>query len=190
MMLANGAQSSRVPVPLPDDPYVAVRQAQLVDTDTESDLEEASLKVEELQTDSSHSSASSDSITPLSPDQPLTHVLPTPIPTRVSFHRRTARMAVCTQPTLSPSMSGRIAEAAALSLSFFRDRYRSSYKTSSSSSLTLSGRKRYRESQGLGDEDHGLSGESQGLEDAGLGLEKEEAAHGVNRMQFWLLIQL
>ncbi|GJT72367.1 hypothetical protein Tco_1031653 [Tanacetum coccineum] len=34
---ADGAQSSRVPVPLHDDPYVAVRQAQLVDTDTESD---------------------------------------------------------------------------------------------------------------------------------------------------------
>ncbi|GKF26394.1 hypothetical protein Tco_0082288, partial [Tanacetum coccineum] len=32
---ADGAQSSRVPVPLPDDPYVAVKQAQLVDTDTE-----------------------------------------------------------------------------------------------------------------------------------------------------------
>ncbi|GKB70247.1 hypothetical protein Tco_0931659, partial [Tanacetum coccineum] len=38
---ADGAQSSRVPIPLPDDPYVAIRQAQLVHTDTESDQEEA-----------------------------------------------------------------------------------------------------------------------------------------------------
>ncbi|GKC67233.1 hypothetical protein Tco_1099831, partial [Tanacetum coccineum] len=45
---ADGAQSSRVPVPLPDDPYVAVRQAQLVDTDTESDPEEAPSEAEEF----------------------------------------------------------------------------------------------------------------------------------------------
>ncbi|GKG19742.1 hypothetical protein Tco_0376841, partial [Tanacetum coccineum] len=45
---SDGAQSSWVPVPLPDDPYVAVRQAQLVDTDTESDPKEAPSKVEEF----------------------------------------------------------------------------------------------------------------------------------------------
>ncbi|GKF50586.1 hypothetical protein Tco_0147053, partial [Tanacetum coccineum] len=121
---------------------------QLVDTDTESDPEEAPSEAEELQSlgsrvplmgeefeavepsgtrnDSSHSSASSDSTTPLSPDHPLTHVSPTPTPTRVSFHPR-------------------IAEAAALSPSSFRKRYRSSDETSSSSSsLTLPVRKRYR----------------------------------------------
>ncbi|GKB68795.1 hypothetical protein Tco_0930207 [Tanacetum coccineum] len=37
MAKTNGAQSSRVPTPLPDDPYVAVRQAHLVDTDTKSE---------------------------------------------------------------------------------------------------------------------------------------------------------
>ncbi|GJY09876.1 hypothetical protein Tco_0378061 [Tanacetum coccineum] len=140
------AQSSRVPVPLPDDPYVAVRQAQLVDTNSESDLEEAPSKAKELQslgsrlplmgeqfeaikpssarTNSSYSSTSSDSTTPLSSDHPLTPTMRT-------------------QSTLSPSMSACIAEAAALSLSSFRKRYRSSYKTSSSS-LTLPVRKRYR----------------------------------------------
>ncbi|GKE64095.1 hypothetical protein Tco_1518256, partial [Tanacetum coccineum] len=47
-------------------------------------------------------------------------------------------MAVRTQPTLSPGMSVRIAEAASLSPSSFCKRYRSSYKTpSSSSSPTL-----------------------------------------------------
>ncbi|GKF75717.1 hypothetical protein Tco_0225161, partial [Tanacetum coccineum] len=44
-----------------------------------------------------------------------------------------------------PGLSARIAEAADLSTSFFRKRYRSSYETSSSSSSpTLLGRKRYR----------------------------------------------
>ncbi|GKE22892.1 hypothetical protein Tco_1434404 [Tanacetum coccineum] len=33
---ADGAQSSRVPVPLPKDPYEAIRQAYLVGTDTKS----------------------------------------------------------------------------------------------------------------------------------------------------------
>ncbi|GKD37231.1 hypothetical protein Tco_1257438 [Tanacetum coccineum] len=139
---ADGAQSSRVPVPLPDDPYVAVRQAQLVET--ESELEEAPSEAEELEslgsrvprmgeefeasessgtrTISSHSPASSDSTAPLSPDHPLTHVSPTPTPTQVLFHRRTARMAVRAQPTLSPGMSARIEEAVALSPSSFRKR--------------------------------------------------------------------
>ncbi|GKA52952.1 hypothetical protein Tco_0746267, partial [Tanacetum coccineum] len=202
---------SQVAVPLPDDPYVAVRHAQLVDTDTKSDPKEAPSAVEELQsvgfrvplmgeefdafepigtrTDSPHSSASSDSTTPLSPYHPLTQVSPTPTPTRVSFHRRTARMAVRTQPTLSPGMSARIAEAAALSPSSFRKRYRSSYETSSSSSPTLPERKRYRgtselildtDSEGheLGEEDteedESLDADdkikSQGLDDEGHGL--------------------
>ncbi|GKC42802.1 hypothetical protein Tco_1060524 [Tanacetum coccineum] len=46
---ADGAQSSRMPAPLPDDPYVAVRQAHLVDTDTESELDEAPLEAEDSQ---------------------------------------------------------------------------------------------------------------------------------------------
>nr|GEV36409.1 reverse transcriptase domain-containing protein [Tanacetum cinerariifolium] len=86
--------------------FKVVRQAQLVDT--ESELEEAPSEVEELQ--------SLDFTTPLSPDHPLTHISPTPTPTRASFHRRTAA---------------------------FRKRNRSSYETSSPS-LTLRVRKRYR----------------------------------------------
>nr|GEY90898.1 hypothetical protein [Tanacetum cinerariifolium] len=192
------------PTPLPDDPYVEVRQAHLVDTsiesgpveelretkvshpllvvpspvlssndlylivglahtpataDTESKPEEASLKTEEFEASepsntritSSHSLASSDSIAPLSPDHPLTQTSPTSTPTRVSFHRRIARIADCTyrrtyRPTLSSGMSAQIAEADDLSYSLFRKRYRSSYKTTSpspSSSPTLPIQKRY-----------------------------------------------
>ncbi|GJS19487.1 reverse transcriptase domain-containing protein [Tanacetum coccineum] len=220
---ADGAQSSRVPIPLPDDPYVVVRHAQLVDRDTESDLEEAPSEAEESQplgsrvpfiseefeasdpsgtrTVSSHSPVSSDSITPLSPDHPLTHVSPTPTPTRVSFHHRTVRIAVRTQLTLSSSMSTLIAEAVALSPSSFRKRYRSSYETPSpSASMTLLMRKRYigtselildTDSEGdeLGEEDteedecsdadddregQGLDDAGRGLEDEGPGMEEEE----------------
>ncbi|GJX07405.1 hypothetical protein Tco_0195337 [Tanacetum coccineum] len=47
-----GAQSSRVPTPLHDDPYVTVRQANLVDTDTESNPEEALSETEDESSDS------------------------------------------------------------------------------------------------------------------------------------------
>ncbi|GJS48695.1 putative reverse transcriptase domain-containing protein [Tanacetum coccineum] len=81
----------------------SLRQAQLVDTDTESDLEDSPSKADESQplgskvplmseefnasepsgtrTVSSHSPVSSDSTAPLSPDHRLTHVSPTPTPT-------------------------------------------------------------------------------------------------------------
>ncbi|GKC13928.1 hypothetical protein Tco_1010710, partial [Tanacetum coccineum] len=186
---ADGAQSSRVPVRLPDDPYVAVRQAQLVDTDTKSEPEEAPSEAEESQPlgsrvplmgeefeasepsgtriISSYTLASSDSTTPLSPDHPLTHVSPTPTPTRASFYRRTTCMTVHAQPAMFPGYSARVAKAMALSDSPFRKRYRSSYETPSPSpspSSTLPVRKRYRgtselildtDSEGdeLGDED-------------------------------------
>ncbi|GJV09633.1 hypothetical protein Tco_1351174 [Tanacetum coccineum] len=107
------AQSSQVPTPLPDDPYVVVRQAHLVDTDTESrlvedhreteahtpaivdtesELEEAPSEIEEFEASepsdtritTSHSSASSDYTAPLPPTLPQTSPLPTL--TRLSFH--------------------------------------------------------------------------------------------------------
>ncbi|GJW70588.1 hypothetical protein Tco_0127505 [Tanacetum coccineum] len=148
----------------------------------------------DTRTDSSHSSASSDSTTPLSPDHPLTHVSPTPTPTRASFHHRTVRITVCVQPTMSPGHSARVTEAMAVSDSAFRKRYRSSYETPSPSpSLTLQVRKRYKgtselildtNSKGdkLGDkdieEDESLDAndDRERLDDEGLGLEEEEAA--------------
>ncbi|GJY17722.1 hypothetical protein Tco_0389213, partial [Tanacetum coccineum] len=172
----------RVAVSLP----LAVRQTQLVDTDTESDPEEAPSEAEESQP-----LVSSDSIALLSPDHPLTHILPTPTPTRVPFHRRTARMYMRTQPTLSPGMSARIAEAGSLSTSSFRKRYISSYEIPSpSSSSTLLVRKRYRErdSQGLDEEGQGLDDEGQGLEDEGPGIEEEEEAAPEGQQQALLVV--
>ncbi|GKB91979.1 hypothetical protein Tco_0964251, partial [Tanacetum coccineum] len=173
--------------------------AQLVDTDTESEPEEAPSEAEESQP-----LASSDSTAPLSPDHPLTQALPTPTPTRVSFHYRTACIVVRTQPTLLPGISARIAKAATLSPSSFHKRYRSFYETPSpSSSPTLPIRKRCQgtskvildietedesldsdakgggledEGPGLDNEGHVLDDEGYGLEDEGPGSEEEEVA--------------
>ncbi|GJY66450.1 hypothetical protein Tco_0468688 [Tanacetum coccineum] len=172
----DGARSSRLPILLPDDPYMAVRMVYLTTikdsesepfkdsreteipqplpiasspvpplddpyliplaartvppssdrTPTSSDSTPVSpLTDEEFEafepTDtritSSHSTALSDTTTPLSLDHPLTQKSPTP--TRVSYSHSIARMAIRTQPTLSLGMSDRIAEAAALSPSSF-----------------------------------------------------------------------
>ncbi|GJT09469.1 hypothetical protein Tco_0856511 [Tanacetum coccineum] len=179
-------QSSRVPIPLSDDLYMAVWQSHLADTDIESrpleDLRETEIsqlllsepenapsetkefeafESSDTRITSSYSSASSDSTAPLSPDHPLTQTSSIPTPTRVSFH-----------PALSPSS--------------FRKRYRSSYETPSpSSSSTLPIRKRYQGTSEIlkdtkdkssdsytkidGSEDQG-----HGLEDDGPGLEEDE----------------
>ncbi|GJZ84859.1 hypothetical protein Tco_0650198, partial [Tanacetum coccineum] len=199
------AHSSRVPTPLPDDPYVAVRQAHLVDTDTKfrplEDLRETeipqplpitpspvpssddpyliAIEPSDTRITTSHSIASSNSTTPLSPDHLLAQT--SPAQTQVSYYRSTARMVVRTQPTLSPGMSARIAEVAALSLSLFCKRYRSSYETPSpSSSPTLPIRKRYRGTSELVEdiEDESLDSdtEGEGSEDEGPGSEEEEVA--------------
>nr|GEU96363.1 hypothetical protein [Tanacetum cinerariifolium] len=94
-------------------------------------------------TDSSHSSISSYSTAPLSPDHPPTHVSPSPTPTRASFYLRTAHMTVRANPAMSPGLSTSVTEAMALSDLAFRKRYRSSYETPSPS-LPLPAQKRYR----------------------------------------------
>ncbi|GKC46651.1 hypothetical protein Tco_1064373 [Tanacetum coccineum] len=161
---ADGAQSSRVPVPLPEDPYEAIRRAYLVGTDIESEPFEdpesetpesphivaspVSLPdstppvchVEESEGSDTSGAGStlSDSTTPLSPGHPLTR----DTLVFVSSLRRTARMTVHVQPVLSPGYSARIVEAAATSDVAFCKRFRSSYKNSPSPTLPV--RKRYR----------------------------------------------
>nr|GFA61011.1 hypothetical protein [Tanacetum cinerariifolium] len=207
---ADGAQSSRVPTTFPEDPYEAIRQAYLVEIDTEyepfedpidtetpespyavasltslSDSTPPACHTEELEDSdtSGAKSTSSDSIAPLSPDHPLARTSPTPTPTYVSFHCRTARMTVCAQPVMSPGHSARVAEAMALSDSALRRRYRSSYETSSSSSA-LPARKRYLdEGHGLDDEGHGSDDKGHRVESDELGLkgEKEVVPEGQQR---------
>ncbi|GJX82216.1 hypothetical protein Tco_0331697, partial [Tanacetum coccineum] len=159
---ADGAQSSRVPVPLSKDSYKAIRQAYLVGTDTESEpIEEPesphtvaspTCHVEESEgSDTSGTrSTSSDSTTPLSPDHLLIYATPTLVPVLC----RTARMVVRVPPTMSPSLSACVAEVVALSDSAFRKRFRSSYESSPfSSPPDLPSRKHYRGTSKLVEDD-------------------------------------
>ncbi|GKE24647.1 hypothetical protein Tco_1436159 [Tanacetum coccineum] len=102
---ANGAQSSRVPVPLHEDPYEAIRQAYLVGTDTESEPFEDPVETE-------------------APESPHTVAPPTSLPDStppilVPILRRIARMAVRVPHAMSPGLSASIPEVAAMSDSAF-----------------------------------------------------------------------
>ncbi|GKF41309.1 hypothetical protein Tco_0124651 [Tanacetum coccineum] len=98
---ADGAQSSRVPVPLPEDPYEAIRQAYLDNpfeepTDTET------------------------------PESPLAIAPPVLVP----ILRRTARMAARVPHAMSLGLSTSMAEVAAMSESALRKRFWSSCESS------------------------------------------------------------
>nr|GEX81770.1 hypothetical protein [Tanacetum cinerariifolium] len=152
---ADRAQSSRVSVPLPEDPYEAIMQAYLVGTDTESEPFEdpesethessqivapPTCHVEESKGSgtSGARSMSSDSTAPLLADHPLTHTTPV----LVLILRRTARISVRVPPVMSPSLSASITKVAAMPDSAFRKRFRSSYDSSPSPTLPV--QKRYR----------------------------------------------
>ncbi|GJZ36229.1 hypothetical protein Tco_0582046 [Tanacetum coccineum] len=126
----NGAQSSRVPVPLPKDPYEAIRQAYLDETNTESEPFEGPIDTE-----------THESTLTVAPPTSLPESTP---PTLVPILRRTARMAVRVPHAMSSGLSANMAEVAAMSKSAFRKRFRSSYESSPSSSPPdLPSRKRY-----------------------------------------------
>nr|GEU56669.1 hypothetical protein [Tanacetum cinerariifolium] len=118
---ADGAQSSRVPVPLPKDPNKAIRQAYLVGTDTKSEPFKGKART---------------------PESPHIVALPTCHVEESKGSSTTARMVVRVPPVMSPGLSAGIAEVAAMFDLAFRKRFRSSYD--SSPSPTLSVRKRYR----------------------------------------------
>ncbi|GJZ57098.1 hypothetical protein Tco_0612592 [Tanacetum coccineum] len=93
---ADGAQSSRVPVPLPKDPYEAIRQAYLNGTDTESEPFEDTVETE-------------------TPESPLTIAPPISLsestpPVLVPILHMTARMVVRVPPAMSSSLSASMAE--------------------------------------------------------------------------------
>ncbi|GJU37771.1 hypothetical protein Tco_1186125 [Tanacetum coccineum] len=188
--------NSRVPVPLPEDPYEAIRQAYLVETNTESepfkgpvetktpelphivasptslpDSTPPACHAKELEDSDTFGarSTSSDSTALLSPNHPLT----------------------CTSLPL-------YLRAMALSDSAFCKRYRSYYETPSSlSSLAFLVRKRYqgtselildtdseedeiREEDTDDDEGHDLDDKGHGLDDEGHG-EEEAVPEGLQR---------
>ncbi|GKE86725.1 hypothetical protein Tco_1560467, partial [Tanacetum coccineum] len=136
---ADGAQSSRVPVPLPEDPYEAIRQAYLDETETESEPFEDPI---DIVTPESHLD--------IAPPIPLSESTP---PVLVPILRRTARMVVRIPHAMLLGLSAGIAEMAAMSESAFRKRFRSSYESSPSvSPPDLPSRKRYRGTSELVDD--------------------------------------
>ncbi|GKD33712.1 hypothetical protein Tco_1249221 [Tanacetum coccineum] len=152
---ADGAQNSRAPSEGEESQPLGSR-VPLMGEEFEASEPSSTMTI------SSHSSALSDFTAPLSPDHLLSQASPTATPTRVSFHRKTTRIVVHTQPTLSPGRSIRIAKAAALSPSSFHlDVKRDS-------------------SEG---EHHGLESEGHGLEDEGPGSEDEEEAEPEGQQQ-------
>nr|GEZ57608.1 hypothetical protein [Tanacetum cinerariifolium] len=196
---ADGGQSSRVPVPLPEDPYEAIRQAYLVGTDTESEpyqdkaeipesphiVAPPTYHVEESEGSGTSSvrSMSLDSTMPLLPDHPLTHTTPALVPILC----RTARMVMHVPPAMSPGLSAGIAEVAAMSDLTFNKKFRSSYDSSPSSTLPV--RKRYRGTSELildtdSEEDEEVEesldsdSESKDAEEEGLTAEDEDPATG------------
>ncbi|GKB08359.1 hypothetical protein Tco_0836643 [Tanacetum coccineum] len=130
-MMADRAQSSRVSVPLSEDPCEAIRQAYLDRTDTESEPFEDPIDTE-------------------SPKSPLAIAPPIPLsestlPVLVPILCRTARMAVRVPHAMSSGLSASLAKVAAMSESVLRKRFRSSCESlPSMSPPDLPLRKRYR----------------------------------------------
>ncbi|GKD56960.1 hypothetical protein Tco_1290347 [Tanacetum coccineum] len=133
---ADGAQSSRVPVPLPEDPYEAIRHAYLDGTDTESEPFEDPIDTETL-------------------ESPLVIAPPIPLsestsPVLVPILRRTARMAMRVPPAMLSGLSASIEGVAAMSESALRKRFQSSYESSPFvSPRDLPSQKRYRRTSKL-----------------------------------------
>ncbi|GKD81292.1 hypothetical protein Tco_1348131 [Tanacetum coccineum] len=131
MNVADRAQSSRVPVPLPEDPFEAIRQAYLDGTDTEFDPFEDLINTE-------------------IPESPLAIAIPIPLsestlPVLVPILCRIARMAVRVPHAMSSGLSAGMAEVEAMSEFTFSKRFRSSYESSPSvSPPDLPSRKHYR----------------------------------------------
>ncbi|GKB11847.1 hypothetical protein Tco_0845770 [Tanacetum coccineum] len=120
------AQSPRVLVPFLEDPYEAIRQAYLVETETPEsphivasptllpDSTPPTRHAEDFDTSGARPT-SSYFITPLSLNHPLTHASST----LVLFPRRIARMAMRVPPVMSHGLSSSIAEVAVMSDSAF-----------------------------------------------------------------------
>ncbi|GJU73585.1 hypothetical protein Tco_1264990 [Tanacetum coccineum] len=169
---ADRAQSSRVLVLLPEDPYETIRHAYLDGTNTESEPFKDPIDTE-------------------TPELPLTVALPislskSTLPVLVPILHRTTRMVVRVLPAMSSGLSASIAEVEAMSESAFRKRFRSSYESSPSvSPPDLPSRKRYQgtselveDSEEDNDIEESLDSDSVGedAEDEGSTTEDEDPA--------------
>ncbi|GJR13719.1 hypothetical protein Tco_0796371 [Tanacetum coccineum] len=125
---ARGSPRQRSPsyYPLHQQPSSPDYTSATPHTNDESDYFETS----KTRVTSPHSTTPpADPISPLSPQRPLlTQTASTYIPLQSFYYRSTTRMAVRTQPTLSPSYSAKLTEAMGQSPSSFCKRYRGTSK--------------------------------------------------------------
>nr|GEV73390.1 hypothetical protein [Tanacetum cinerariifolium] len=178
---ADGAQSSRVPVPLPKDPYEAIRQAYFIGTNTKSKPFEGKARTPEsphiVALPTCHVEESEGSGTSGARSTSSNFIL-----------HRTARMVVHVAPVMSPGLSAGMAEVAAMPDLVFRkskEVKESSDSDSESEDVEEEGPTAEDEdpatededddSHGLDDESYGIDGERHGIESDGLGLGEEGA---------------
>nr|GEX35128.1 reverse transcriptase domain-containing protein [Tanacetum cinerariifolium]GEX35273.1 reverse transcriptase domain-containing protein [Tanacetum cinerariifolium] len=140
---SDGAQSSRVPVPLSEDPYEAIRQAYLMGMD---------IKSEPL----------GDLFETKTPESPHTVASPTLLPDSTPPTCRTeetACMAVCVPHVMSPGLSSSIAEVVVMSNSAFREEEDEEVEKSSD----FDSESKDTEDEGLTARDEGPTTEDEGL---------------------------
>ncbi|GJT88957.1 hypothetical protein Tco_1070674 [Tanacetum coccineum] len=156
---ADGAQSSRVPVSLPEDPYEAISTIPACHVEESEDSDMSGAR-----------STSWDSTTPLSPDHPLTNATPVLVP---SLHRTTPfckRFRSSYESSPSPSSN-----------LIVQKRYRGHELDDESHELDDKSHELDDKSCGIEDESHGLNDEGRRVESDRLGLEEEAALEGQQR---------
>ncbi|GJT97184.1 hypothetical protein Tco_1092702 [Tanacetum coccineum] len=181
---ADGAQSSRVPVPLPEDPYEAIRQAYLDGTNTESEPFEDPINTE-------------------TPESPLAIAPPIPLSEKVaamseSAFRKMFRSSYESSPSVSPpdhpsqkcyyvtselvedSEEDDDEEDEEIEESMDYDSVEDEDPAAEDEGLTarVEGLGMDDEGYGLDDESRGIDGEGHSVESDGPSLEEEEAVPG------------
>ncbi|GJW47549.1 hypothetical protein Tco_0079195 [Tanacetum coccineum] len=186
---ADGAQSSRVPVPLPEDPYEAIRQAYLDGTDIESEPTKDPVETE-------------------TPESPLTVAIPASLPksntlTLVPILRRTARMAIRVPLAMSSGLSTSMAEEdeeieESLDYDSMSEDAEDEGPTAKDEDPATGDEGLAAEDEGLGlgvescgsdDESRGLDDEGHSVESDGLGLREEEEAVAEGQQQAVLIVE-
>ncbi|GJR42907.1 hypothetical protein Tco_1311010 [Tanacetum coccineum] len=192
---ANGTQSSRVPVPLPEDPYEAVRHAYFDGMDTKSEPFENLINTETLE-----------SPLAIAPPIPLSGSTP---PVLVPILHMIARMAVRVPYAMSLGLYASMAGVAAMSESALRKRFQSSYESSPSVSppdlpfkdaedegptakdedpaTEDEGLTAAVEGPGMDDEGYGLDDESRGIDNEGHSIESDGLGLGYGALRLYEL---
>ncbi|GKF61699.1 hypothetical protein Tco_0181753, partial [Tanacetum coccineum] len=166
-------RAPRVPVPLPEDPYEAIRQAYLDGTNTEFKPFEDPIVTETFES-------------PLD-IAPLISLFESTPPVLIPILRRTARMAVRVPYAMSLGLSASMADVAAMSESALLEDSEEDddeedeeiEESMDSNSVSEDAEDEDDERHGKDDESCGIDGECHSVESDGLSLEEEEEEEAV-----------